>query len=275
MAFGSIHLVSLKRHMRAAGRALNRASASLFPRGGFDFARQFLILSVCYVVYRIVRSLACGREVTAFANARHIMNAEKALHIYIEPWLQAKLSHTEALLRFFDFVYMFPHVPVTIGCLIWIYARRREVFAFFRNWFLAMNGLAVICFALLPTAPPRSLPTSGMVDTLYLFSSANFQSGVAGWFTNPFAAMPSLHIGYALFVTMAILALARGRLMRVLAVIYPCVVLLGIVVTGNHFLFDALAGGLVVYAAYLVAVSVSAVGAGEPLPVTWRDAQSQ
>ena len=268
-------VVDLKGHIRAVGRTINRVNARLFPRGGFDFALQFLILFGCYYVYRRARGFASGREVTALSNARHIMNAEKALHIYIEPWLQAKVSHSAALLQFFNFVYMQVHLPVTIGCLVWIYVRRRETFAFFRNWFLAMNGLALVCFALLPTAPPRLLPTSGIVDTLYLFSSSNLHTGPAAWFTNPFAAVPSLHVGYALFVTLTILALARGRIMRVLAVIYPCVVLVGIIVTGNHFLFDALAGVLVVGVAYLFALNISAVGVGELLPATWRDAQSQ
>ena len=275
MVVGLKLVVGLKRHMRAVRRTINRANARLLPRGGFDFAFQFLILFACYYVYRLVRGLASGREVTAFSNARHIMNAEKALHIYIEPWLQAKVSHTESLLQFFNFVYIQVHLPVTVGCLVWIYVRRRDAFAFFRNWFLAMNGLALVCFALLPTAPPRLLPTSGIVDTLFLFSSSNLHTGAAGWFTNPFAAVPSLHIGYALFVSLTIFALARGRLMRVLAVIYPCVVLLGIIITGNHFLLDALAGVLVVGVAYLFALNVSAVGVGEPLPATWRDAQSQ
>jgi hypothetical protein len=268
-------VVDLKRHIRAVRRMINKVSARLLPRGGFDFALQFLILFACYYAYRLVRGLASGREVAALSNARHIMNAEKALHIYIEPWLQAKVSHTEALLQFFNFVYMQVHLPVTVGCLVWIYVRRREAFAFFRNWFLAMNGLALVCFALIPTAPPRLLPTSGIVDTLYLFSPSNLHTGAAAWFTNPYAAVPSLHIGYSLFVTLTILALARGRVMRVLAVIYPCVVAIGIIVTGNHFVLDALAGVLVVGVAYLFALNVSTVGVGEPLPAAWRDAQSQ
>ncbi len=267
--------MGLKRRMRAVGRTINRAVAGLLPQGGADFARQFLILFGCYAAYSLVRALTRGREVTAFANARHIMNAEKALHIYIEPWLQAKVSHVEILLRFFNFFYTEAHLPITIGCLIWIYVRRNDVFAFFRNWFLVLNGIAVTCFALVPTAPPRLLPTSGIVDTLYLLSSTNFQTGPTSWLANPFAAVPSLHIGYAMFVAMSVFMLARTRVVRVLAVLYPAVVLVEVIVTGNHFFFDTLAGALTACVAYLFTLNVSAVGAGDLLPASWREARHQ
>lgn len=263
--------MSLKRRVRAGRRWLNRASEEFLPNGSRDAVRQFLFLYGCYLAYGVARALARGREVTALANGRAIMNAERALHIYFEPWLQAKVSHVGLLVQFFNFFYMHAHLPVTIGCLVWIYARRNDVFAFFRNWFLAMNGLALICFTLAPTAPPRLLPTSGIVDTLYLFSSSNFQTGVVSWLANPYAAVPSLHIGYALFVTLAIFMLAVKRSSRILAAVYPVLVLLGVVVTGNHFFFDALAGALVAFAAYLFALSVSSVSVTEPLPVVWRE----
>jgi hypothetical protein len=214
-----------------------------------------------------------GREITAFANARHIMNAEKALHLYIEPWVQAKISHISVLLSFFNSFYLYAHLTVLLCCLAWVYVKRNEVFAFFRNWFLVMNGFAMICFAALPTAPPRLLPTSGMVDTLYLLSPANFQSGPVSLFANPFAAVPSLHIGYAVFVSMTVLLLARGRAARAFAVGYPLLVMLGVIVTGNHFLFDVLAGAVTTAAAYLVTLAASTQATGELLAVTWRDSE--
>lgn len=263
--------MSLKRRVRAGRRWFNRAAEEFLPNGGRDAVRQFLIIYGFYVFYGVARALARGREITAIGNGRAIMNAERALHIYVEPWLQAKVSHVRPLIQFFDFFYLHAHVFVTIACLVWIYVRRNDVFAFFRNWFLAMNGLALICFTLAPTAPPRLLPTSGIVDTLYLFSSSNFQTGIMGGLANPYAAVPSLHIGYALFVTLAIFLLAVKRSTRILAAIYPVLVLLGVIVTGNHFLFDALAGALVAFAAYLFALSVSSVSVTEPLPVVWRE----
>ncbi len=79
---------------------------------------------------------------TALANAHAIMNAEKALHIYVEPWLQAKVSHVHGCVQFLNWFYANVHLPVTILFLVWIYLYRNEVFGFFRNWFLAMNVLA-------------------------------------------------------------------------------------------------------------------------------------
>jgi membrane-associated phospholipid phosphatase len=118
-----------------------------------------------------------------------------------------------------------------------------------------MNFVAVIVFALLPTAPPRMIFTSGVADI-------NFLHGVRqhilenGLLANPFAAMPSLHFGYALFIGIMLYTLARGHWTRYLGFVYAVVVLVAIVATGNHFIIDAVAGALVVLAAWVLAVNV-------------------
>ena len=128
-----------------------------------------------------------------------------------------------------------------------------------------MNFVAVIVFALLPTAPPRMIFTSGVADI-------NFLHGVRqhilenGLLANPFAAMPSLHFGYALFIGIMLYTLVHGRWTRYLGFFYAAVVLVAIVATGNHFIIDAVAGALVVLAAWVFAVNVqpSAVPQSSP-----------
>ena len=262
--------VSLGRRWRAVTRRATMAKSEFLPLGGGDALRQFLILFGCYVVYDLARALARGRDEVALANGRAVMNLEKALHVYVEPWIQAKVSHVGALVTFFNFFYINAHLTVMIGVLLWLYVKRNEYYLFCRNWFLLMNGLAVTAFALVPTAPPRLLPTSGMVDTMYLFSSSNLRGGTMGWLANPYAAVPSLHFGYALFASLVVYFLARGVWPRRLAVAYPFVVLLSIVGTGNHFLFDALGGALVAIAAYLLTLKFSLEPADEPLLVLNR-----
>ena len=105
--------------------------------------------------------------------------------------------------------------------------------------------------------------------TLFVFSSLNYQSGSLRFVTNPFAAMPSLHFGYAVFVSVGLLLLVRSRWVRVAAVIYPAVVLVAIIVTGNHFLFDVLAGALVIAVAYLF--TLSAMTQPEAIAIDSRD----
>jgi hypothetical protein len=239
---------------------------NILPNGRNDAIRQFLILFTSYLAYDFVRVLTAGRESAAIANANHIIAFEKSFGLYVEPWIQAKISHVHDLLLALNWFYAQVHIPAFIAFLTWVYLARNEAFAFFRNAFILINAIALSVFALVPVAPPRLLPSSGLVDTLFVFSSTNYESGSLRIITNPFAAMPSLHFGYAIFISVGLLLLVRSRWVRLVAIVYPIIVLISIVATGNHFLFDALAGGLVIAIAYLFTFS----GMSEPEPVTVR-----
>ena len=253
-----------------AVRLLNDARYSLAPDGGWDVVRQVLIMLACYVAYDLSRALAQGREAIAMANGIYFMNLEKALGIWWEPWIQGRVSAVEPLMTTLVWVYQYAHLPVIIGTMIWAFMQRREQWAFYRNWFLAMNFVAVLVFALLPTAPPRMIFTSGVADMNFLHGirTAILENGMLA---NPFAAMPSLHFGYALFIGLLLYALADGRWMRYLGFFYAFVVFVTIVATGNHFIVDAVAGGLVVLAAWVFAVNIQPAAAPSPVTVRERD----
>jgi PAP2 superfamily len=252
------------------GRLLDDARYSLAPSGGWDLLRQTLIMLACYLAYDFSRTLAQGREAMAMTNGVYFMNLEKAIGIWWEPWIQARISAVDPIMTALVWVYQYAHLPVIIGCMFWVLAQHRHQWTFYRNWFLAMNFIAVLVFALLPTAPPRMIFTSGVADINFLHGmrSAILENGVLA---NPFAAMPSLHFGYGLFIGLTIYTLARGRWMRYLGFIYAIVVLVAIVATGNHFIVDAFAGALVVLAARVFAVNVQPAPAPAPVTVRERD----
>lgn len=242
---------------------------NVLPNGRGDAVRQLLILLISYLAYDLVRYLTTGRESVAMANANHIIAFERSLGLYLEPWIQAKMSHVHGLLLASNWFYAQVHIPSFVAFLAWVYLRRNDAFPFFRNTFLLINAIALSVFALVPVAPPRLLPNSGMVDTLYVFSNINYESGGIQSITNPFAALPSLHFGYAVFISVGVLLLVRSRWVRLAAFVYPFIVLVTIVATGNHFLLDALAGGLVIAVAYLF--TLSSATAPEVAAVRLRD----
>jgi len=237
------------------GRLLSDARFSFAPFAQEDAWRQAMIMLLCYVGYDISRALAQGRETVALANGVFFMNLEKALGIWWEPWVQARVSAFDPLMTTLVWIYQYAHLPIIIGVMVWVFTQRRGAWSLYRNWFLAMNFIAVIVFALLPTAPPRMIFTSGVADI-------NFLHGVReqilenGLLANPFAAMPSLHLGYALFIAFVLWSLGRRRWVRGGGFVYALIVLVAIVATGNHFIIDAVAGALVVLAAWLFAVNV-------------------
>jgi hypothetical protein len=130
-----------------------------------------------------------------------------------------------------------------------------------------MNGVALVLYLLVPTAPPRLTFTSGIVDTLWLLSPVNLSAGGMSGQANPYAAVPSLHFGWALFVGLSVVMMAHRHWVRVVGALFPAVTLLSIIVTGNHWLFDALAGGLVSIGAYLLVARMATNKAETPVPV--------
>ena len=254
----------------AVGRLLNDARFSLTPVGVEDVVRQTMIMMACYAAYDVSRALAQGREAVALANGVFFMNLEKALGIWWEPWVQGRVSALEPLMTLLVWIYQYAHLPIIIGAMVWVFMQRRDSWILYRNWFLAMNFVAVIVFALLPTAPPRMIFTSGVADINFLHG-VRTQILENGLLANPFAAMPSLHFGYALFIGIMLYTLAGGRWARYLGFAYALVVLVAIVATGNHFIIDAVAGALVVLAAWAFAVNVQPGTVPQAPAVTVRE----
>ena len=260
-------------HMKpTVGRLLNDARFSFAPRGGEDVLRQGLIMLACYAVYDVSRAVVMGREAVAMANGMFFLNLEKALGIFWEPWIQGRISAVPPVMSFLVWSYGALHLPIIMGLMVWVFTQRRSSWTVFRNWFLAINFMAVLLYFLLPTAPPRMIFTSGVADISYLHGKrpAIFENG---FLANPFAAMPSLHFAYALFVALTLFLLARQKWLRAGGFAYPALVLVSIVATGNHFIVDAVASVLVVVAAYVLAINVqpSEVPGTQAVTVRERD----
>ena len=254
------------------GRLLNDARFSFAPSGGEDVLRQGLLMLAMYAVYDVSRALVVGREATAMANGLFFLNLEKAMHIYIEPWVQSHISSIPGAMGFMVWAYGALHLPLIIGVMTWVFLQRRSQWKLIRNWFLGTNVMALILYFLLPTAPPRMIFTAGIVDMSYMYGKrpAIYENG---FLANPFAAMPSLHFAYATFIAVVLFMLARQRWLRWGGFLYPGLVLVVIVATGNHFIVDAVGSVLVLAAAWALAVSLqpSESSAGETVPVRERD----
>jgi hypothetical protein len=148
-----------------------------------------------------------------------------------------------------------------------VHRRRPQAFPFLRTTLIVSTALALVGYVLYPAAPPR-LADLGFADTVTSHTGLDLSSDLLGSLYNPIAAVPSLHFGYSLIVGVALAQLASWRWLRWLGAAYPALMLLIIVATGNHFLFDAAAGAVVVAAGWVVAARLRAP-APEPvrLPV--------
>jgi hypothetical protein len=244
--------------LRTMGDRLRQIGRRAFPSGWRHAVKQVLILFSAFVVYDMIRIAARGREVVAIAHSERVIRLERFLHVFWEPWMQARAVRHHDVIEFLSWFYVEVHLPALVATFIWIYIWHHRSWALYRNAFLLMNAIGLAVFASLPVAPPRLVPASGMIDTKYLLSGQGVHSGALAFVTNPYAAMPSLHLGYALFTSVALWTLARGIVARVLAVVYSMIVLIAIVTTGNHYLLDGLAGGATLALAFLLARAIAA-----------------
>lgn len=219
-----------------------------------------LLLSL-YGVYELIRGGGGATLATARQHTDAIVSLERDLHLFGERSVQAAAHSVVGLPALLGLAYMGLHFGGTIGFVVWSYRRRRDRFALLRNTLIVTTAIALAVYVLYPAAPPR-LAGLGFTDTVSHGAHVNLSSNLLGSLYNPFAAVPSLHFGYALLVGVGIATLARRRAVRVAGALYPLVMLFVIVATGNHFFFDAAAGAVVVAAGYAVARAVS-VGAGE------------
>jgi hypothetical protein len=228
-------------------RMLARArqlQARALPHGYADAVRQFALFAAAYYSYRIVRGQVDGRAAAAFEHARNLINIERTLHVFVEPSVQAWASGSQVLLDAASWVYINAQTTVTVSALVWLYLFRNQSFYFVRNMMVVAMGIALVGYIAYPTAPPRFLPEWGFFDAVSDFTGAKSNSVTADALFNPYAAVPSMHVAFALMIGLPLSRLVRWRALRIFWALYPLVITFVIVVTGNHFLADAFLGAL-------------------------------
>jgi hypothetical protein len=228
---------------------MRRVRAALERRDGFT---QIAIILVAVWTYEVTRRLIEPNWTVARDNAHSIAELEQGLSVAWEQSVQRAFLDVPQLVEAMNLFYFVGHFLLTGIFFYWLYHRSRDGYRSFRNAFMVATALAVLIHWQYPTAPPRLMGELGIADTLRLFWNVDIGSPQVDAVSNPVAAVPSLHAGWALGVGIGLVRYAKSRTLQVLGVIYPVVVLLTIVVTGNHFIFDALAGMAVLAAGFLV-----------------------
>ncbi len=218
--------------------------ARLTPHGPWDLLRQFAVFAILYYAYRLTRGAVHGKAADAFENARNLIDIERSLHIFVEPSVQAWVSGWGLATDAASWVYINAQTSVTLGALVWLYLFRNDSFYFVRNMFCVAFALAIVGYVVYPTAPPRFLPEWGFEDTVSLYTGIPQDSVAVNALFNPYAAVPSMHVAFALMIGWPLARLVRWRALKVFWFTYPFVVTLVIVVTANHFIADAVLGAL-------------------------------
>jgi hypothetical protein len=212
------------------------------------FVREVGLAVIAYLIYEAARLLTAGSYPTAFVHAQQVVALERHLNLDVEGAVQRAFLDSP-LLTLLNYVYLVAQNLVLPASLVLLYRVNRATYRMLRNTLLATWLLALPVYALFPAAPPR-LAGLGIVDTVSSGSPLKMESGTTTSLVNQFAAVPSLHVGFAFAIGIALAAALRAPLLRLAALLWGPLVLLSVVATGNHFVFDALAGLLITAAGY-------------------------
>jgi len=225
-------------------RALVRAAPAV-RRGAAELA----LVGALYVLYRLGRLLARGQETVAYANAVDVHHLERLLRLPSEASLQG-LVPTDAL-HLANIYYISAHFPSIIAFLVWGYLfRPRAEYQWARNLLIALTGAALVIHVVYPLAPPRMFPEWGFADTMAALGP-NAYAGASGDLANQFAAMPSLHVGWAALIAYVV-ARTGPRWLAWLAAAHVVVTFTVVVVSANHYWLDGVVALLLLAVAALV-----------------------
>jgi hypothetical protein len=238
------------------------------PRGPLDAVVQIGMWFGAYYLYRLVRGIVDGQVAISFAHARGIVSFERSIGLFFEPGLQRLgLDHVHWLVVATNWSYVNLHLWGTAGFVFWLYFARNEAFYFVRNMFMVAMGLALLGYLVFPTAPPRLLPEWGFTDTVSNFVGTA-TANTASVLYNPYAAIPSMHVAFALMLGLSGAKLVKTRVVKMAFYGYPAWVTIVTVLTANHFWIDAVLGAMTAGAAYWAAAR--ALAKARPDAWAWR-----
>jgi hypothetical protein len=222
--------------------------------------KQAIGVLVVYGTFELVRSRLASDAGTAFDNALRIIDWQRALGINHELAIQRWSLQWQPLIALNNYFYASTYLPATFGALVWLYRWRSEAYLRWRNALGFMTGVGLIGFALFPLMPPRLLDLLGdgrrfgFVDTMVEYPTFwTVDAEATRTVSNPFAAMPSLHCAWAIWVACAVIPRAHCNVARSVFVLYVLVTIYTVVATANHYFLDAVGGFVAFIIGYLLA----------------------
>ena len=224
---------------------------------------QLGIFLFAYLLYSAARFVTIGDLGVAQANADWIMDLQHDLGVGVEASVQQALTGTWAL-WVLNHLYLAAQLVVLPGSLIFLYRRRHPMYERLRNTILATWVLSIPIYAAFPVAPPR-LADSGLVDTITSQTGVALDSSLTTSFYNELAAVPSLHVGFAVVIGIALAAAVRNTWLKAAWLLWGPAIALAVVATGNHYVFDIAAGVVAAGLGYMLGAAVARMAPQSPM----------
>ena len=231
----------------------------VLPNGWVDLLRQCSLFGGAYLLYRLVEGVVGGNPSVAFAHARELISLERGMHIFVEPAIQGWATSSHGLVVIAAYVYINAQTTILIALLLYLYVAHNRSYYFVRNMLFVGMAIGLIGYGLFPTAPPRFLPEWGFIDSIQQVTGVSGTSTIANVFFNPYAAVPSMHVACAVMLGWTLSRLVRRRAAKVFWALWPVFITFMTVITGNHFLIDAVLGVVVAAMSFAAARRLAAL----------------
>jgi membrane-associated phospholipid phosphatase len=238
---------------------VTRIRERLLPRGPLDLILQLALIAAAYWAWRHARGAVAGGPGEAFAHARDLVSAERAVGGLFEPSVQHWAISSGWPAEVARWGYANLHFKGSCLALAVLYFGFRNSYGFVRNMVIAAMVTSVVGYALYPTAPPRFLPELGLDPSSAVTGNDAFISHPGDALFNPFAAVPSMHVALSLIFAWSLGLLVRPVVLRGLLFAYPLLMTYVVVASGNHFWLDAVFGLVTAAAAAGVAILLARV----------------
>lgn len=235
---------------------VRRAVRAIESRRVYRDAFEIGLVVLAFLLYFTVRGNVVDRPDAALNNARDIIDLERSLGIYWEPRLQELVIDHRVIVQAMNVVYFWLDFPLIVAVGLFMYFRCRHEYTVARDAMLLSGAIALIIYATYPVMPPRLLPGGEFIGTIEKYSDLSYQAQSTRAFVNPYAAVPSLHFGWAMILGGAIFFTWRNPFIRAFALLLPWAQLASIVLTANHFILDAFTGLVVCLAGTILAFAV-------------------
>jgi hypothetical protein len=237
--------------------ATTRLREHWLPRGPLDLLLQLVVIAAAYWAWRHARGAVDGSITASFAHARDLVSAENALGTLVEPNVQSWAIDAGWPAEVARWGYANLHFKGSCLALAIIYFGYRGSYGFVRNAVIAAMALSVVGYALYPTAPPRFLPELGLDPSATVTGNTPLLSNPGDPLFNPFAAVPSMHVGLSVILAWSLASLVSSRVVKGLLFAYPLLMTYVVVASGNHFWLDAALGLVTAAAAAGVAIGLA------------------
>lgn len=217
-----------------------------------DLVTNIALLGLLWLAYATVRGLTADDVFSARQNAAELMRLQATMGLPSEALLQSKVLHLPGLLRAANTHYVALHFPVTGIFLAWVWLRHRAAFSRVRNTLMAATSMGLLLHVAFPLAPPRML--EGFVDTGRWLGPDPYELSISAT-ANQIAAMPSMHVGWALIVALGTIYVLESPY-RWFSLLHPAVTSAVVVVTANHYWTDAIVAVFIVAAAWVFTIRI-------------------